>query len=126
MKAKKMFLKSMAILMVFCVIVQSGVSAANLENMPYKEITVLGDVDSQKAQQIVGKISGETTISPFGIACLFGHSTARTTVYETTHRYYSTAPKCRRVTYDVTYCTRSSCDYIVYTQIGVNAVHCCS
>ena len=126
MKVKKMFSKTFAILMAICMLAQlSGVSFA-VGSEPNVEIVVSGVADEHKAQLITDTINGEIIISPFGIACIFGHSTAKGTAVETTHRYYSTSPKCRRITYDVTYCTRSSCDYITYAQVSNIRVACCA
>lgn len=123
MKARKMFLKPFAILMAVCMLVQLGSVVGAVEKT---EIVVNGVADKQKAQHIADTIKGEVTISPFGIACLFGHSMAQGTAIETNHRYYATAPRCRRVTYKIDYCTRSSCNYITYTQTTVSSVYCCS
>ena len=125
MKVKRMFAKPIAILMAVCMVIQLNgvVTAESVSN----DIVVTGVTDEQKVQLITDTINGEILISPFGIACLFGHSTAKGIAYETNHCYYTTAPKCRRTTYDVTYCTRSSCNYIVYTQIGATArISCCA
>lgn len=128
MKKRKMIQRTLAGFMAVCMFVLSGsgflVGSAGDEG--FTEIIVSGDVDGQKAQQIVNKINGEITISPFGLACLFGHSTAHTTAYEINHRYYATAPRCLQTTYDVTYCTRSDCNYIVYTKTGSIRIYCCS
>ena len=126
MKVKKMFSKTLAILMAICTLAQmSGMSFA-VGDEPNVEIVVSGVADEQKAQLITDTINGEIIISPFGIACIFGHTTAKGRAIETTHRYYSTAPKCRQITYDVVYCTRSSCNYITYTQISNVRVSCCA
>ena len=128
MKARKRFLKTLAILMTVCFLVQSVAGATSRSAETQKEIVVLGDVDSQKAQQIINTINGEEIISTRGnILCVFGHSTAKTTAIGTEHRVYATAPRCVRTNYDVTYCTRSGCDYITYTQVGGSTrIYCCS
>jgi len=83
-----------------------------------KEIIIEDNSISQaKMQFIADYVADEVRnandeVSPCGIACLFGHSLKTTTANETTHNAYSTSPKCLVKKYEVTYCTRSSCDYI--------------
>jgi hypothetical protein len=121
-------------LMAICMLVMlvNGVGAESEDeeiftfNYGDTDITVCGyDVDGQKAQLVADMIAGETVIMPLGILCIFGHSLARMTVKEITHRYYATAPRCLEKTYDVTYCTRSGCNYTVWTQIGIDRIPCC-
>jgi len=130
MKVMKTLWRLLVILIVVCTLMQTVV-AVDTKRTSYwhdkTEFIVGNDVDSAKARQIIATISGEEVITPRGnILCLLGHSTARTTVSETIHCYYATAPRCLRKTYDVTYCTRSGCDYITYTHIGSVAIHCCT
>lgn len=92
-----------------------------------KEIVICEDVSEDKSKLIYNAITGENNhdlISPYGIFCLFGHKLSYTKAYEINHNYYSTSPKCRSIEYDVTYCTRSSCDYIVYKQNLVTRISC--
>ena len=127
MKSRKMFLKPLAILMTVCFLVQTVVAEENRRNDTQKEIVVSGDVEKEKVQLIIDTINGEEIISTrSNVLCLFGHSLAQTRAYETTHRYYAAAPRCLQVTYDVTYCTRSGCNYAVYTEIGRIRIYCCS
>ena len=126
MESRKMFSKFVAVVMAVCVFVGFSTSATGETRIfGTKEIVINGDVDKEKSQLIIDAINGEGIISPRNILCIFGHSLTRTTVVEINHRYYSTAPRCRRVTYDVTYCTRSGCGYINYTVISTVAIHCC-
>jgi hypothetical protein len=90
-----------------------------------KEIIVYGDVDEQKAKTISDSISDGEVSTRGNFFCLFGHNLARMTVWETTHCYYATAPRCLQKKYDVTYCTRSGCGYTVWTKIGENRISCC-
>jgi hypothetical protein len=131
MKVRKTFLKPIAILMAVCMLFQLiGVAIAEGEE-GFTEI-IVEDVDCQTEQLIIDMINGEATtsdsqaINPSSILCIFGHSTAQTTIREINHRHWATAPRCRDTTYNVTYCTRSSCNYIVMTVRSQNRIHCCS
>ena len=133
MKTQKILRKPLAILMAVCMLFQLVGTVSAVGAVSGTEIVIPADVEAQKAQQIINAINGELTISRYedtistlGLACIFGHSMAQTTARETNHRYYATAPRCRQVTYKVDYCTRSSCNYITYTQTTAIAVYCCS
>jgi hypothetical protein len=110
------------------VVLISGVHAEGDRTFVFKygekEITVCGNVDSQKAKTISDSISnGEVSVNRNVLCTFFGHTLDRMRVWEITHRYYATEPRCREVTYDVVYCTR--CDYTVWTQIGIDRIRCC-
>jgi hypothetical protein len=113
------------------VVLISGVHAESEKAFVFKygekEITVCGNVDSPKAKTISDSISnGESSDegTTRGLYCtLFGHNLAHMAVYEITHKYYATEPRCREIRYDVTYCTR--CDYTVWTKIGESRIYCC-
>jgi hypothetical protein len=84
----------------------------------------------QKEKLIINALNGDDSgfqaIAPMSIFCLFGHSMAQTTSITTEHRYWAAAPRCRRTTHRVDYCTRSSCNYVVMTQLSQNRITCCS
>jgi hypothetical protein len=122
---KKVFLRSLAVFMVACMFVLTGGGFTVAKDEIFVEIVVEGDIAREKAQLIIATLNGEEIISPRSILCLIGHSMAQTTAIYTEHRVWPNAPRCRRTTYRVDYCTRSSCNYIVYTQTSVMAVHCC-
>jgi len=145
-KTRKAFLRRfstvMAVLMlmltsggVFTVGAVENETVAPRHELSQKDVVVVGNIDNFKAQLIINAINGESVqskgvsgeITPNGnILCIFGHSTAKAKVYVTDHLYYSTAPKCKETEYDVTYCTRSGCDYINYVSCGSYRVYCCS
>jgi len=140
-KSRKTFWGRFSAVMAVLMLVLASVGMVTVgavDNEPrhsQKDVMVVGDVDNLKTQLITNAIYGEDVkskgiyeeITPyFNILCLFGHNTAETTAYLTEHYYYSTAPKCKETTYDVTYCTRSGCDFVNYVQISVNRVRCCS
>ena len=89
-------------------------------------IFVDGRVSAEKSQLIIDAISGEEVDTTRNILCLFGHSTTQTRAIEINHRQYATAPRCHENTYDVTYCTRSGCNYISYTLTGSRRIYCCT
>ena len=122
---KKVFLKSVAALMVANMFVLTGGGFTVSKDEVFVEIVVEGDIDREKSQLIIATLNGEEIISPRSILCLIGHSMAQTTAIGTEHRVYSSAPRCVRTYYRVDYCTRSSCNYITYTQTGSGRIHCC-
>jgi hypothetical protein len=123
---RKTFFKSLAVFMAACmfVMIGSGFTAGNDEG--FTEIVVEGVDCCQKEQQIIDAINGEELIAPMNILCLFGHSMAQGTAVITDHRFWATSPRCRQTTYRVNYCTRSSCNHIVYTQLTQSRIPCCS
>ena len=130
MKTKKRF-KPLAVLMAVCMLFQLGGVSIAFDEV-YVEYEVFGIDDELKAQQIINAISGQNSgstyegISPASVLCIFAHSLAQSTVRETTHRVWSAQPRCRQITYRVNYCTRSSCNHIVYTQTGNARISCCA
>jgi len=65
------------------------------------------------------------TPAPKGLTCfLFGHSLTLERWSVTYHLEHSTAPKCIRNVYDVSYCSR--CDYITSELVSTVRVFCCS
>ena len=126
---KKRFL---SVFMAVCMLVSLGSvsKAVTIENKTFvfdydqREIVVCGDLDTQKAKSIADSLVGEEVVAPRSILCIFCHNLAKTTVFETLHRYYTSSPRCLRNTYDATYCTR--CNYSVGTLIAQSRIACCS
>jgi D-aminopeptidase len=134
MKIRKRFLKSFAILMALFMAVQLGNLVSAETDNSFTEVVVNDVVDVQKAELIVNLIKGEELptsefigiVPTANILCLFGHSMAQGTATEINHRYWATSPRCRMTRYRVDYCTRSGCDYMVLTQLGLpSALVCC-
>jgi hypothetical protein len=128
---KRALLRSVAALMVACMFVLTGggFTMGEVEvaiNDGFTEFVVEGIDCCEKEQQIIAALNGEELMTLMSILCIFGHSTAKGTAIGTQHRYYSSAPRCLRTNYDVTYCTRSGCNYTVYTQTGQVRIYCCS
>jgi len=122
---KRMFLRSLAAFMVASMFVLTGGGFTVAKEESFIEIVVCEKIDCEKAKLIIAAINGEELISPRSILCLIGHSLAQGTAIGTEHRVYSSAPRCVQTNYRVSYCTRSSCNYIVYTQTGTARIHCC-
>jgi hypothetical protein len=91
----------------------------------FTKVVVEGVDDISKVQLIIDTINGKEIITPRNVLCIFGHSTSRGTAYGYNCKVYATAPRCVKITYAVTYCTRSSCDYVTYTQTGSARISCC-
>jgi hypothetical protein len=132
MKVKRMFRKSLAFLMVALMVIQLGGMSFSVSDEGYTEIIIVCDVDCDKSQLIIDLLNAETStsafngIAPASIFCLFGHSMAQTTAVEINHRFWATSPRCRQTTYRVDYCTRSSCNHLVATQLTQIRIICCS
>jgi len=126
MKMKKMFRKSLAVLMAVCMLVQLfGVSNA-IGDESFTEIIIGCDVDCQKAQVIIDSIKAEDNATIMSPLCLMlGHTTAITSFVEITHRVRPAPPRCLQETFRVTYCTRAGCNYSVATKIGDSFIPCC-
>lgn len=131
---KKGLLKTVAGLMVSCMLVLS-VGAIDVERAREKtftfeygqrEIIVTGVLEEQQARRVADCIVGEKEeTSTRNILCtLLGHSMVQATANDIFHRYFTTAPRCLRITYRVDSCTR--CGYSVKTEISRTAIFCCS
>ncbi len=60
----------------------------------------------------------------YGLGCtLFGHDYKYTTVSVIRHKVRTSAPKCIKDMYDVTYC--EDCDYTEQTLTGSINIYCC-
>jgi len=125
--------KKLSVLVSACVLTVSVGFNTNAETAEHEctfkgcnhtEIVFLDDVDKEKSQLIIDSIHGEGETR--GIFCLFGHDLAKTSVQETIHRYYAQSPRCKRDTYDVTYCKRSSCSYSSTELVSSIRIACCS
>jgi len=129
---KRAFLRSVAALMIACMLVLTGggftmgeVAVDVAINDGFTEIIV--DVDCcENEQQIIALLNGEELMTPMSILCIFGHSMAQTTAVTIEHRFWAASPRCRQTTHRVNYCTRSGCNHMVLTQLSQVRIHCCS
>jgi len=130
MKVRKMFLKPLAILMAVFMLIQLNSVVVVAEDEIFNEIVIEGFDCFQKMQLITGILNGETSnfqgIAPTSVLCIFGHSMAKGQSITTEHRVWISAPRCRRTTHRVDYCTRNGCSYMVLTQLSQVRIPCCS
>lgn len=67
----------------------------------------------------------DNSIQTYGLGCtLFGHDYKYTTVNVIEHKVRTSAPRCKRKTYDVKYC--EDCDFTEQTLIGTSYIDCCN
>jgi len=127
---KKIFRKSLATLMVVCMLIQLGGVSNAVGDEGYTEIIVGCGVDCEKAQLIVDLINGENstyqTIAPTNILCLFGHSWAVGYATHIEHKYWQNPTRCRETFYRVDYCNRSGCNRMDLTQLTQGPIICCT
>lgn len=84
------------------------------------------NISNEKKQLIADALinMNESEIMPANIWCdLFGHDYKYTTASMTQHKVNVYNPRCKRQTYDVTYC--EDCDYTEQTLKAINYVNCC-
>ena len=126
MLSKKRFLKPFAVFMAILMLASLATMSGAANNNTKPNIIIGDDVPADKVDLIIATINGEVLISPHSILCLIpGHNLATTTVRAVTCKVWATAPRCREVTYRITYCTRTGCNYAVSTIIGEFRIHCC-
>jgi len=129
MKVKRMFRKSLAIIVAIGIIIQLSSISFAVGGGESTEIIINCDVDCEKTQLIINAITGEAsdyqTIIPSSILCLFGHNMAQGTAIEINHRFWLNPTRCRQTRYRVDYCTRSSCNHMILTQTTQSAIICC-
>ena len=123
---KRKLLRSVAGIMASLMLVLSFSAVGIAENGKSQSFIFEDDICDVKAQQIIATINGEVGITPNSLLCLFGHSLAKATVWEIVCKVYPAAPRCVENTYDVTYCTRTSCNYNVATLIATRRIYHCA
>jgi hypothetical protein len=126
---KRVFLRSVAALMVACMFVLTfgGFTMREIaKNDGFTEIIIDGVDCCEKEQQIIALLNGEELMSPMSILCILGHSMAQGTSTTIEHRFWAASPRCRETRHRVDYCTRSGCNHMVLTQISQFRIQCCS
>ncbi len=120
----------MSILLSSSILAVNSAAEENIYTFEYDGNTIEINADGltyDQAQQIADRIFyGETDTSTYGILCIFGHSLDTTIAAQIQHKYYDASPRCVRKTYQVEYCTRSSCTYSNATLINSLRVSCCA
>lgn len=124
-------IKILAISITLCLILNVSVFAEDSSEYTFcytdKTITIENNgLEYEKAKTIADNLYyGTSDSTAYGIACIFGHNLETSTVTQTSHKVHSTSPMCERNTYDVSYCTRSSCNYTKETLIDTTRIVCC-
>lgn len=80
----------------------------------------------EKQEAIAQKLIGlnASSAQTYGLGCtLFGHDYLYDTVHVVTHKVRATAPRCKRDSYDVTYC--EDCDYFEEDLYATTYIYCC-
>jgi hypothetical protein len=66
----------------------------------------------------------DNSIQTYGLGCiLFGHDYKYTTASVIEHKVRTSAPRCKRKTYDVKYC--EDCDFTEETLLTTSYIDCC-
>ncbi len=75
------------------------------------------------AYNLIG-VEAENEAMPKGILCdIFGHDLNTKMVSVIQHKAISVSPRCRKQTFDVTYC--EDCDYTVQKLLNTTYIACC-
>ena len=108
-------------------------SATNTETKEYSyngiEYTVEfedSEISEETKENIAYSLIGndESDIMPANILCtIFGHDYKETMASVIQHKASATSPRCRKQTFDVTYC--DDCDYTKSTLLGTTYINCC-
>lgn len=83
-------------------------------------------VPAEKQEMIAQKLIGiyDDSAQTYGLGCtLFGHDYLYTTSSMIQHKVNTYEPRCRKLTYDVTYC--EDCDYMEQTLVKTDSIYCC-
>ena len=118
-----------AILMTsMCIIADATTNDYTYEIDGYEYTIEISDenISNEKKQTIANALVGvnESEIMTANIWCdLFGHDYKYTTASMTQHKVNVYNPRCKRQTYDVTYC--EDCDYTEQTLKATSYISCC-
>ena len=85
------------------------------------------ELAAQKIFELCGVsiAESENTISTKSVLCtLFGHDKKVSTSISMMHKVYATQPRCRKITYEVTTCSRCT-DYAETVVVQDQDVYCC-
>lgn len=88
----------------------------------FEDTTLSEEKKNSISYALIG--TNESEIMPANIWCdIFGHDYKYTTATVTEHKAKTYAPRCKLLTYDVTYC--EDCDYTAQTLLGTSYINCC-
>ncbi len=97
------------------------------EDAEYTVIFSNSSMPQEKQEAIAQKLIGidDSSAQTYGLGCtLFGHDYLYDSVNVVTHKVRTTSPRCKRQTYDITYC--EDCDYYVEKLVATTYINCCS
>lgn len=132
MKKVLSILTSMLILMTTMCFWATATSASNSTHTYETEDSVYtiefndNNLSLEEQKTVVAKLMGldEDYAQTYGLGCtLFGHDYKYTSVNVITHKYRSSAPRCKKDMYDVKYC--EDCDYTEETWTSSAYIYCC-
>ena len=96
------------------------------EDAEYTVIFSNSSMSQEKQEAIAQKLIGldDSSVQTYGLGCtLFGHDYLYDRVHVVTHKVNSTSPRCKRQTYDITYC--EDCDYYEEKLLNTTYINCC-
>lgn len=111
---------------VFAAATDNGVYVYEVDETEYTVEFTDNNVSAEKQECIAQSLVGvkDESIQTYGLGCLlFGHDYKYTTTFVITHKVRTYAPRCKRETYDVTYC--EDCDYTEQTLVATSYIVCC-
>ncbi|MBR6563136.1 MAG: hypothetical protein IKK70_04285 [Clostridia bacterium] len=132
----KKTIKVLAFLLIMMTVLTVVASASGENTASYNyevddtEYTVTfsnSSMSREKQEAIARKLVGidDSSAQTYGLKCtLFGHDYVYETAYVTTHKVRTTAPRCKKTEYAVTYC--DDCDYYEEEIVGTEFIDCCS
>lgn len=97
------------------------------EDAEYTVIFSDSAIPQEKQEAIAQKLIGidDSSAQTYGIGCiLFGHDYLYDSVNVVTHKVRTTEPRCKRQTYDITYC--EDCDYFQEKLVATTYIYCCA
>lgn len=81
-------------------------------------------ISEEKKQAISQNLIRTDNVQTYGLGCtLFGHDYKYTTASVIQHKVSELNPRCKKQTYDVTYC--EDCDYTKETLVNTTYINCC-
>ena len=124
---KKIWISLLLIVIAFTISVSAVEYDAvyTYQNEDIEIYVIRNGLSDEQIQNIISDLSNSDTseTKPMGLWCtLFGHNMEYTQTQVIEHNYYSTAPHCRSVKYNVGACTR--CDHTETEEISVTRLAC--
>ena len=119
-----------AILAVLSIIGTCGIVVADElppDGTEYVEVVFDDETDLSEAKKtlIINHLLGlDPGVSPYNLLCIFGHDKTSRAVIVTKHNFYQTDPKCLEQIYEVEFCKRENCDYMVETLLSTMRTSC--